>query len=162
MRRAATLGRYHAFSLYPFLHASILTLLSSCKPITVQEAWDLSLEGAAEPPYGLGPMGVEGWFVPKYTGKHDPSLLSYLGIQGQQNRRKLAETFLRPTSWGDYCTQVSTDDCKASDNVAKRPPRTATERERYFVKDVYTGHFRATEKNDCDKWPLNCTGHLVE
>ncbi|GKY92670.1 hypothetical protein MPSEU_000237000 [Mayamaea pseudoterrestris] len=125
------------------------------------EAWQISNEGSAEIPTGLGVLGEEGWFVPKFTGEKDPSLLSYLGIQGQDNRRKLAETFKRPTSWADYCRIVSSDGCMTPNNVAKRPPR-IEERQMYHSPGVYTGHFRATEKNDCDKWPLNCTGHFVD
>jgi hypothetical protein len=31
-----------------------------------------------------------------------------------------------------------------------------------FVEGLYTGHFRKTEENDCDKYPLNCTGHIAD
>ena len=129
---------------------------------TGQDAWALAAEGSAETPAGLGPLGQEAWFVPKFTGERDPTVLSYMGLQGEENRAKLAELFLRPTSWDDYCRLVSADNCQTPDSVAARPPASREEQRMYFVQDVYTGYFRATEKNDCATWPDNCTGHIVE
>lgn len=119
-------------------------------------------EKTVEPPTTLGGLGVQTWFIPRFTVEKDPTLLSYFGMLGQQNRRKLAETFKRPTTWKDYCDLVSQNNCNENDGVAKRPPQDESEYNRMFVKDLYTGHFRKTEKNDCDKWPLNCTGHIAD
>ena len=33
---------------------------------------------------------------------------------------------------------------------------------RYHVGGEYMGHFRATEKNNCDMNPTNCTGHVAD
>jgi hypothetical protein len=138
----------------------------------IPEVWDANLltQGwkkdwvflnKLQPPVGDGLLGQEALFIPKFTGQRDPSLLSYLGLQGEQNRRKVAETFLRPTTWKDYCDQVSLSNCTIDDGTAKRSPLTEEE-ELFFADGLYTGHFRKTDKNDCDKWPLNCTGHAVD
>ena len=124
---------------------------------------DLQLEGIVEQPQGLGALGQQSWFIPTFTAKRDPTLLTYFGLAGQENRRKLAERFLRPTTWREYCDLVSPTNCTGKDDpVAKRAPQDETEEMRLFVADTYTGHFRKTEKNDCDKWPHNCTGHIAD
>jgi hypothetical protein len=136
---------------------------------TVPEVWDSSLawvtESVAkvklETPTALGVLGQEAWFVPKLTGTRDPSLMSYLGMQGEDNRRKLARTFLRPTTWVDYCEQVSLDNCTSPDSFSQRAPQDESEYERMFVDGLYTGHFRKTFKNRCDINP-NCTGHIAD
>lgn len=120
----------------------------------------LNSEGIVEPPLGLGVVGQQSWFIPKFTGQRDPSLLTYLGLQG--NRRKLAETFKRPTTWGEYCSLVSVTRCQSPDGVAERAPATDDERNRLHVPGLYIGHFRETEENDCQKWPQNCTGHIAD
>jgi len=134
------------------------------------KARSLVQEGVLEQPQALGVLGQEGWFMPLFTAQRDPSLLSYLGLQGESNRRKLAERFLRPTTWEDYCEQVSPDGCRTPDSVAQRAPLAAPddnddehgEYDRMFVEGLYTGHFRATEENDCDLHPTNCTGFFAD
>ena len=134
------------------------------------EVWDADLprvqnlvsENKLEPPQSVGMIGSESWYATKFTIEKDPSLATYLGLQGDENRRKLADTFLRPTTWQDYCEQVSPNSCTSDDGVAKRAPNDEKELERMFVEDVYTGHFRATEENDCDLRPDTCTGHIVD
>ena len=128
----------------------------------VAELSQLLNEGAIEPPLDLGALGLQNWFVPKFTGMRDKTLLSYMGLVGEANRRKLAETFLRPTTWQAYCQQVSNSSCGKDDGVAVRPPHNESEYDRMFVEGLYTGHFRATEANDCDRWPENCTGHFAD
>ena len=86
--------------------------------------------------------------------------MNLLGIAGEANRRKLAETFLRPTTWKDYCDLVSPNNCTTSDDVAQHAPTDEADYERMFVAGSYTGHFRATEENDCDTHPDTCTGHV--
>ena len=103
-----------------------------------------------------------GWFIPQRTGLHDPTILTYLGLQGQENRRKLAEMFLWPTTFADYCSQVSNSTCTEDDGTASRPPVDESEGERYFVEGVYTGHFRNTDMNDCDLNPTTCVGKLSD
>ena len=116
---------------------------------TAQDALDLYQEGVAEAPQSLGVIGVQGWFLPKFTAQRDSSLSSYVGLQGESNRRKLAETFLRPTTWGEYCSQVSNSSCEIPDTVAQRPPledEDIDETDKYFEPGVYTGHFRMPKK----------------
>ena len=119
-------------------------------------------EGIIEEPTGLGAVGEQNWYLPRFTLERDPTLSTYLGLRGEKNRRKLAATFLRPTSWKDYCDLVSTVQCRTDDGIARRPPQNETENVRMFVEGLYIGHFRKTEKNDCDKYPTNCTGHIVD
>eukprot|EP00588_Corethron_pennatum_P015503 CAMPEP_0194266490 /NCGR_PEP_ID=MMETSP0169-20130528/1370_1 /TAXON_ID=218684 /ORGANISM="Corethron pennatum, Strain L29A3" /LENGTH=749 /DNA_ID=CAMNT_0039007183 /DNA_START=258 /DNA_END=2507 /DNA_ORIENTATION=- len=113
-----------------------------------------------DPPVELGPMSQELWYIPKFTAKGDPSLTSYFGMQGEKNQRKLAETFLRPMTWKDYCSLISGNNCTTDDGVAKRSPQEA-EYSKYFEKDLYTGHFTATDENDCEN-NKKCTGHIVD
>jgi hypothetical protein len=84
-----------------------------------------------------------------------------MGLQGESRRQKLADMFLRPTTWQDYCSEVSNTSCAQPDNVAQRAPDD-TEFRRYHVEGLYSGHFRKTDENNCTKWPTNCTGHIVE
>mmetsp|Transcript_448 Transcript_448/g.1080 ORF Transcript_448/g.1080 Transcript_448/m.1080 type:complete len:372 (-) Transcript_448:1286-2401(-) len=118
-------------------------------------------EQVIEPPAGLGALGTQSWFVPKFTAEQDTTLLTYLGLQGQDNRHKLAATFLRPTTWEDYCLYESPDGCQTPDNVATRPP-VAEEGDLYYEGEEFTGFFRNTTQNDCVAWPNNCTGHIVD
>lgn len=123
---------------------------------------DLVSNRTLEPPQALGVLGEEHWFLPKYTGLADPTLMSYMGLAGEENRQKLAEAFLRPTTWRDYCEEVSLDNCTYDDGVAVRLPENESEAGLYYMEGFYIGHFRATEKNDCSRNPLNCTGHIVD
>lgn len=117
-------------------------------------------EDILDPPLGLGALGVEGWYIPKYTAETDPSLTSWIGMQGEENRHKMARTFKRPTTWIDYCEQESADNCTTPDAVAKRPPEDDWERNRLHKSGAYTGYFRPTELGDCEVNPTNCTGHI--
>ena len=143
----------------------------SCAHI-VTEVWDTGLAttqdyvhgGILEPPQALGVLGQEGWYIPKFLAEKDPALLSYLGLQGEVNRQKLADTFKRPTTWGDYCAFVSPNNCTIPDATAHRAPANDWEQYRMFDEESgsYFGHFRRTEKNDCSTFPLNCTGHIAD
>jgi hypothetical protein len=144
----------------------------SCAHV-VAEVWEthramfheMQADNVIEPLTSMGAVGYQGWHIPRYTGANDPTLFTYLGLAGEQNRRKLAETFLRPTSWKEYCDFVSLDQCQTPDSVSSRAPQddgVADETDRYFLQGLYTGHFRATEKNDCDSNPTTCTGHIVD
>lgn len=123
---------------------------------------DMIDRGVLEPLHELGMLGRQGWFVPKFTAMRDPSLLYYLGLQGEDNRAKLAERFLRPTSWKEYCDVYSTNQCATPDSVAERAPVTDEENERMFLESLYTGYFRPTEKNNCTKFPNFCTGFFTD
>ena len=119
--------------------------------------------GAGEATKLVGMVGMLGWYITNFSLKEDPSLATHFGLSGEANRRKLAETFKRPTTWRDYCTLVSTNNCTADDDVAKRAPAAdGSEDNRYFSPGLYKGHFRATEKNNCDANPSTCTGHIAD
>ena len=124
--------------------------------------WDNHREGVVDAPEGLGTIGQQGIFVTKFTAEAEPTLLNLLGIAGEANRRKMAETFLRPTTFQDYCQLVSESNCTVPDGVAERPPAEESEEQRMHIPNVYTGYFRKTEKNDCDLNPTTCTGHIAD
>uniref|UniRef100_A0A7S4IYQ5 G-protein coupled receptors family 3 profile domain-containing protein n=1 Tax=Odontella aurita TaxID=265563 RepID=A0A7S4IYQ5_9STRA len=147
-----------------------VTSYQSCSHV-IPEVWhgqledvrrDLLREGVVEPPQALGVLAQGLWFVPRFTGERDQTLLNYLGLRGEKNRRKVAEAFLRPTTWGDYCASVSPGGCATDDGVAARPPGDDGEKSRMFAEGLYTGHFRATDRNNCTKYPKTCTGHLAD
>ena len=98
--------------------------------------------------------------VTKFTAEKDPTIINLLGVQGDQNRRKLAETFKRPTTWQQYCEEVSPSNCTVADDVAQRAPMNEVENDRMHVSSLYTGYFRDTPENDCDLKPDTCTGHI--
>jgi len=81
---------------------------------------------------------------------------------GDDKRQKLAEMFKRPTTWLDYCQEVSTNNCTTPDDVAQRAPADEDEELMYFSYDAYTGHFRITEQGDCELNPTTCTGHFID
>lgn len=117
-------------------------------------------EEVAEQTEQLGVIGNQGWHVTRSSIQRDPSLAHYFGLQGDSNRQKLADTFKRPTTWKHYCTYISQNNCTTPDDVATQPPA-AAEEGKYFVEGPYTGFFRKTEKNDCNKTE-NCTGHIMD
>lgn len=135
-------------------------------------------EGFIEPSTGAGGVGKLSWYIPYFTakgdyftGKLDLLLLSYLGLSDDDelaNRRRLAETFLRPQTWKRFCEEISADNCtspyydKEDRLIALRPPTDESEVGRYFVADLFHGHFAPTEENDCDKSPSTCTGHIAD
>jgi len=101
--------------------------------------------------------------IPLHTAKRHPDTVWYFGMAGK--REELASIFKRPTSWGGYCSFVSPTKCEEADDVAARPPRSSGEVDEapmYFMDGVYTGYFRATEKNNCTLNPQTCSGHVVQ
>ena len=87
-----------------------------------------------------------GWYVPLFTAEHDPSLLHYSGLVGEENREKLAKTFKKPLSWGHYCERVSPNNCSVADSVAARAPKDEYEYWRHFYQGLYTGHFMVRDQ----------------
>jgi hypothetical protein len=114
---------------------------------------------AIDPVIGNGMVGKISLYIPFFTAKLHPALVSFHGLQGKENQKLLAETFFRPTTWVDYCQQVSNNTCSTADTTSQRFP-SPDEEQLYFSEGVYTGHFRANDKNDCEKSPF-CTGHVV-
>jgi hypothetical protein len=127
----------------------------------LREIAELAREGYIEPAQPLGALGQQSWLVPRFTGFHDPSLLTYLGLSGPENRQKMADTFLRPTTWADYCHEISPHNCQSSDNTTNRGPADE-EGGKYFMEGLYWGHFRKTDANNCTLNPDTCTGHLAD
>mmetsp|Transcript_14130 Transcript_14130/g.30795 ORF Transcript_14130/g.30795 Transcript_14130/m.30795 type:complete len:932 (+) Transcript_14130:71-2866(+) len=139
----------------------------SCSHV-IPEVWtghtetlkELQEDEIIDPPAGLGALGSQGWYIPRFTAKENPELLTYLGMQGDENREKLARIFKRPTTWEDYCKDESPTNCTSADGVATRPP-TDAEKDKYYAGADFIGHFRNTTENDCDN-NANCTGHIVD
>jgi len=127
--------------------------------------------GLIEPTIGTGGVGKLSWYIPYYTAERDPTLLSYFGLAAGNSttkRRKIAETFLRPITWGYYCDKVTPDNCTSPPYydeegrlIAVGAPTDKTESDRYFLPGSFHGHFNATDDNNCDKYPTTCTGHLA-
>jgi hypothetical protein len=158
---------YHALSLANRVHDCALTE-KPCAHV-LPEVWNgqmvdyipLVLAQTLEPT-GNGMVGMGGFYIPAFTAKEHQSLVIYYALQGEDNRQKLAQIFKRPTTWLDYCQQVSTTNCSRfpQDTTASRFPY-PDEEDVYFAEGVYTGHFRATDKNDCETNPASCTGHII-
>ncbi|CAB9504022.1 expressed unknown protein [Seminavis robusta] len=110
----------------------------------------------------LGVLALETWMVTKFTAQEEPDVFSYHGLMGEHNRHKLAALFKRPTTWGEYCHQVSKNNCSTPDQTATRPPQDQDEVNRFFQQDSYTGYFRYTDKNNCTRYPDSCTGHIAD
>ena len=159
-----------------------------------------------EPSSGSGGVGKFSWYIPKFTAERNPLLLSYFGMttntttitatfntttgtttyntttmDAEENalgtRRLLAETFLRPQTWNDFCLYVSTDNCttpyydEEKRLIASSPPSLPDNNNnndnddddgnKYFVSGSYHGHFAPTDDNDCVTNPTTCTGHIA-
>lgn len=149
------------------VHDNATTTYQPCAHF-VPEVWTTQMgrlsalkdQGIIEQPEGLGVVGQMNWWVPAYTALDDPSLLTHFGLTGQ--RQKLVDLFKRPTTWGDYCNQVSITNCQEPDGVANRAPLDEAEAGQYFDATQYKGHFRKTDENDCEMNPDSCTGHIAD
>ena len=142
----------------------------SCAHVMV-EAWsgqaptmnELAVTQVVEPPEGTGVVGKLGWFVPKYLVEEDPSIAHWLGLSGEANRRKVAELFRVPTTFGQFCSEIVPDNCTVPTIFASRPPNDEAEASSYFVAGgVFDGYFRFTPENDCDLNPTTCVGHITD
>jgi 7 transmembrane sweet-taste receptor of 3 GCPR len=83
-------------------------------------------------------------------------------MKGEKNRQKLADSFLRPTLWIDYCEEVSPNNCSIPDGVAERAPEDEEESNMFFLEGLFTGHFRMTDTGNCTLNPTTCSGHVVD
>lgn len=121
----------------------------------------MMFEGAIEPVDGCGQVGKLGWFVPGATARKDDSLVSYYGLQGEDRRAKLAKCFKRPTTWYEYCEEVSINNCTTPDEFAVHYPEKEAQAGKYFEEGQFTGYFRMLPENDCTLYPETCTGYIV-
>jgi hypothetical protein len=117
-------------------------------------------EGYLEAVEGDGQVGKISFYVPAFVAERDSTLISFHGLGGEDNRHKLAATFHRPTTWKDYCREVSLHNCTSPNAVAQRYP-TSDEEGMYYSGPAFIGHFRPTAQNNCTAFPNNCTGHIV-
>jgi hypothetical protein len=106
-----------------------------------------------------GQVGKISWYIPAFTAARHPLTVTYLGMEGK--REELAGIFKRPTTWADYCHEVSESNCSQADGIADWYP-SEEEKGKYFASG-YIGHFRDTAKNNCTGAENNntCTGHIV-
>eukprot|EP00934_Nitzschia_sp_Nitz4_P001546 Nitzschia sp. Nitz4//scaffold248_size28759//20159//24979//NITZ4_008111-RA/size28759-snap-gene-0.11-mRNA-1//-1//CDS//3329543998//1546//frame0 len=141
-------------------------IYTSCAHIVVEGWWEdqhtTSGTDYIEKPNDLGVLSENHWWIPRFTAERDPSLGSYLGLAGEKNRQKLADTFKWPTSWKLYCDAISSNGCATADGVATRAPVNEDEANSFYTEGLYIGHFRDTSSNDCASFPGNCTGHFAD
>ncbi|CAB9512659.1 7 transmembrane sweet-taste receptor of 3 GCPR [Seminavis robusta] len=123
---------------------------------------ELVAANMVEPSLGNGALGQQSWFIPRITALKDPTLLTYLGMRGPENRHKMAETFLLPTTWHDYCQLVSEDECDTPDDRVTRPPLDDQEGNLYHHANDYRGYFRFTDANNCTLHPTTCHGFMAD
>ena len=127
---------------------------------------DLSFTGSSgggyiDPIEGNGQVGKGSWYVPSFAADRDDSLVSFYGLRGEENRHKLADAFRRPTTWMEYCEEISDSNCTEPDGTAARYP-SEEEEESYFAgPGSYVGYFRLTEANNCTLNPTTCVGHII-
>ena len=114
-----------------------------------------------EPPAPNGLLGQSGLHIPLSTAEKFPDLSIWFGWRGEEKRKFLAETFLRPLTWADYCAYISATHCSESDETAQRAPESADEETCYFLENVYNGYFHASDKNNCTLNPTTCTGAIL-
>jgi len=121
---------------------------------------ELLEQGEISLPSPNGMLGETGLFLPISTAQDYPQLTSFLGYQGESNRRLLADLFKRPTTWKEYCDDRSPTKCSSPDGVAFRYPPNDEEGQRYFLEGQFIGHFENTRESDCAR-TLDCTGYIV-
>jgi hypothetical protein len=131
--------------------------------------WTKALDtGDIDPVEGNGQVGKGSWYVPYFTATRDNSLVNFYGLRGEYNRHKLADAFRRPTTWKEYCEDVSLTNCTTlrnvnslADVVAFRYPTPDEESLYYAGPGNYLGHFRLTDANNCTLNPTTCAGHII-
>ena len=113
------------------------------------------------PPTGNGRIHRYGHYIPKFTAEKHPEYTTYHGFK--ENRQKVAATFLKPTTWIEYCTIVTTKDVCASgnDTTATRLPSEEEEHLYHDWRGGYKGHFRATNDTSCIDNSA-CFGHYIK
>jgi hypothetical protein len=111
-------------------------------------------------PSSNGILGQTSLYVPSFTARKYPTLTSFWGYQGENNRQLLAELFRRPTTWKEYCELVSANNCTVPNTITSGYPSSEQEKRKYFVQDRYTGHFRSTRESDCSQVE-DCSGYIV-
>ena len=119
----------------------------------MNEIFPLKFNGRAE---------RKGFYIPKFTVEQHPEFATYVGFSKEQQRQKVASTFLKPTTWGEYYSEVRTEaDCASGkDMSAQRLPLGDDEKNRYFVKGLFEGFFRNTTDTDCTN-NSDCFGHFI-
>lgn len=126
-----------------------------------QEWTNLMQEDVIDALDWCGQVGKLAWYVPEATAKKDDSLVSHYGLSGEKNRAKLADTFRRPTTWLEYCEEVSASNCTIPDNVAAHYPDAGSQAKYFVDGGKYTGYFRMLPQNNCTAFPDTCTGYMV-
>ncbi len=120
------------------------------------------LGGSVLPEESNGVVGNIGYYISLYTAQKYPSLMSYIGLQGEDNRKKLASIFKTPTTWLYYCEHISDNNCTSDggDGVAIKYPTETKHKGSYYVEGLYNGYFRVAESNNCTSNP-DCVGHVA-
>jgi hypothetical protein len=121
-----------------------------------------SQKGYIAPPEGNGEVGKGSWYIPQFVARNDSRLVSVYGLQGEEFRHKLADTFRRPITWLEYCEQVSPTKCHEDDDpVAAFYPSTPEQEQNHHHPQFFHGYFRLLPENNCTVNPNNCSGYIV-
>lgn len=107
-----------------------------------------------EHPSANGLIGRLGIYLPRKTVQEFPEFSIWFGLAGDENRRRLAEIFLRPISWKEYCDTVDPTNCQ------ERYPA-GDEEGLYYEEGLFEGYFSAGGSNNCTQNPDTCAGHIV-
>ena len=124
------------------------------------------LEQAEEllPPVHNGIVYRAGHYIPRFTLEANPQFASFYGLIGKANEQKIASTFLKPTTWKEYCEEVITSaEClSGNDTYAWRLPKNEFEEQKYFdFEGGFIGYFRETSSSNCDN-SNDCHGYFVD
>ena len=115
------------------------------------------------PPTANGMLYRHGHFVPEFTVTKNPQFATHYGFIKENNKPKISSSFLKATTWGDYCSKVhSAAYCSSGDDTAVRNPQTKQEEESFFIDGLYNGYFRNTTDSFCDEDNQGCYGHFID
>ena len=114
------------------------------------------------PPTSNGLEYRTGLYVPKFTVSENPEFATVYGYIGESNRHKIASSFLKPVSWKEYCSVITSQAICSSgnDTAATRLPANEWEENSYYVHGSYYGYFHNTSDSDCES-NESCFGHFV-
>ena len=103
-----------------------------------------------------------GLYVSCFTANQVMSVTRIVGLNIQENWKKIADMFNGPITWGIYCDELSLLKYSSGNDVASPPPGNEFESSAYFVRGLYRRYLRDSERNDYVSHPHTCTGHLLD
>ena len=131
--------------------------------LSLQEKKDTSF--TILPPTENGILNRVGLFIPQHTLLEYPEFATFRGLKDSlENRQKLASIFLKPVTWGTYCSLIVSESSCAFGNAsnAERLPMDDFERDKYWVPSLYKGYFQETSESFCNDTSIECFGHFID